>query len=772
MSRLLTFILLAIVCGSFTLEDDFISEVKKRSSAYFAKNERMKLELSMNQEKYIPGDTAYVRTLYIKASDLTPVEGKEIVNIYLFDRFGKKAMSRWALLDGGKGSNKMVFPKDISPGNYLLVAYTEWMKNFDQSLYYKQEITVAAAKNIVPTALKDSIAFFAEGGHLVAGVESNLAIRYTGKEKKLTAHIKHSGTTIASLELTKDSIATYRFVPELNAGYYVEAQTENGIKKFTFPAVKADGISIIADASSGRVKLKLACAAQDKSKSTLHFMIYNNNGLAFAAPLDFSSNASIDLMVPQKLHHGVAQVVVVDSRYNLLASRVIFIGEHPNNVVRMDSLSDAYATRQLVKFDLSLKDADGYSRAGTYSCMVINDHMFPQPNNAVDYITFRSDISDSFNLVDKTPTTASLNNYLITQTCPWFDWNKIVNNAQPKFGHKYYQTLSGQAFYEKNNLPVKDSTLLMFFLENKMKGYEVLTNKNGRFSFLLPNIESEDMFFFSSTYKGNDTDDISVKFDDQDSAISFTPRSWTIDTDADPYFNFASKKRTIDDSYSFFTTQNVLYDTAMEISKAFEDELNGADITLNLSDYVVFPTMEDVVREILKAVSYRKSNGKASVHVAMIGKQTYDTRSPLFVIDGKLTRNPAHFLDLKPIDVVSIKVVKTSSKLFALGQLGINGVILVKTKRAADFKEKNRIKFSGLLPRYDFVKGKRDAKVPDIRSCLFWKPNAFCSSASKTTISFFTSDDVGRFRIVIKGLSEDGIPFYSERPFEVRYLKN
>ncbi len=329
--------------------------------------------------------------------------------------------------------------------------------------------------------------------------------------------------------------------------------------------------------------------------------------------------------------------------------------------------------------------------------------------------------------------------------------------------------LSGTAAYAKNGQHVPDSTLIMFFLEKSLLGYETRTDKKGNFSFpLLLTVSHPDRFYYTATLKGKDLDDISIQVYDPDSALSFSAEPWAIDKNSiNQYTIYSTQVQTINSSYSFFANP-VSSDSVDEPNKAIEEELNGADLTVNLSDYLMMPTMEDVVREIVRAVEYRKIGGRQVIRVYTIGKVTHYSSGPLFVIDGVITKDPSYFFSLKPAEVISIKVVRDVKKLFAFGSLGSNGVILVKTKLQTKIvNEKHTLDFAGLLPEsYNSFSGYVNPKIPDLRSCIYWSSKTFTGRGDEF-ILFRTSDDVGKFKIQISGLTDDGIPFYSEHPFQV-----
>ncbi|MBI1769463.1 MAG: hypothetical protein HY015_03595 [Bacteroidetes bacterium] len=776
MKKSILFFLL-ILSASFLTEENLISELKNRSDAYFANTARAKLNLLFNQPKYAPGDTAYFRTLYLNAAELKPLKGNQIVHIYLFDQYGKRKMAHWVSVNDGLTSNKMVIPEDLVPGNYVLVAFTNWMKNLDKSLFFRKQFLVSGQNLFERKPAKDSLLFFVEGGSLIEGIENNVAVRYTGNRAKAKAIMKESGKDLMVLNLVRDSVSTFRLKPTSAEGYAVELWIDNHVKKFELPSITSSGISILCDASNRQVKLGLECAERNNfDNSHLYLLVFNNKGLAFHAPLDFSLERTKQIFLPQNLNSGIAQVVVSDSKFKILANRVIYLEGKEKRTLKLEHLSNNWTTRQPVKINAQIIDNDGYGTDGIFACNVINSALFSSTDSNMDYLTFTSDISNTFELPKEYSTSVIINNYLITQNCPWFDWEKITKKNQPPLDFKaeQYLTFSGRAIYAKNGQPVKDSTMIMFFLENSLRGYETYTHSKGHFSFpLVLNVYSPDLFFYTASFKGKDADEIKIKINDPDSLVAFRAEARTIREDADPYFEYSSRRKAIDNSYSFFVNPKVMGDSTFDPNQAMEEELNGADINLQMKNYLLMPTMEDVSKELLRGVEYRKINGRHVVRVNTTGKAPNNYAGPLYVIDGQITKDPSYFMNLKPADVIYIKVVKDSQKLMALGKLGANGVILLKTKNHVTVNERNRIEFSGFLPVAPiFSRGILNSSLPDFRSCLFWSPLIHSSSVGPTEIQFTSSDDIGNFKVQIYGLAENGIPFYFEQPFEVKYSGN
>jgi hypothetical protein len=775
MNRIL-FSLLFLFCLSFSEEEDPISSVKTKSENYFKQFKRTKLQLFFSQPYAAPGDTLRFGVQYLNANNLKPVAGRQLIHICLFDQTGKKQLTRYADVIDGYASREMVIPKELQPGNYKLVAFTDWMKNFDRWLFFQLELKIAGKFSIKPILPRDTLTFFPEGGSLVASLENNMAIRYTGKADQVHVILREGDKELAALNLVRDSVRLIQLKPRANTRYFAELRNDGETRQFELPLVKPSGMTLRLDVSGSRLKLNAELASNTElQRQNFYAAVFNNSGLIFQSNLAFDDENKNSFLLPASLPKGIAQVVIYNSKFDLLATRVIYIGQLDWREVSFANLQENYTTRHEMTLDFRVKDKDGNSESGNYSCRVVNEDLFDYGDTKeMDYLTFRSDISDSFGLTKENATRQVVADYLISQTCPWFVWANIIReNKEIQFKPQQYLTISGSASYAKNGKHVADSTLIMFFLEKSLLGYETRTDKKGNFSFpIVLTINHPDRFYFTASLKGKDIDDITLKMNDPDSALSFFASPSLMDKNSlDRYAYYSSQTQTINTSFSFFTNP-LATDSIAEPNKAIEEELSGADLTVILSDYLMMPTMEDVVREIVKAVEYRKIGGRQVARVYTYGKVTGYSSGPLYVIDGVITKDQSYFFGLKPADVISIKVVRDIKKLFALGNLGANGVILVKTKlKSKIVKEKHVLEFDGLLPdSNNSFKGFANPSRPDLRPCLYWSSKAFSDNGG--FLIFRTSDDIGKFKIQISGLTNEGTPFYSEHPFRVKYSGN
>lgn len=202
------------------------------------------------------------------------------------------------------------------------------------------------------------------------------------------------------------------------------------------------------------------------------------------------------------------------------------------------------------------------------------------------------------------------------------------------------------------------------------------------------------------------------------------------------------------------------------------------DESVLLEDYIKLPAIEELFFELVKSVLIkRKRNNNFELQIIDPASRLAIPGQPLFLLDGVpvLDINPV-IIYMDPVDIEKIDVVTTR---FIQGNEAYHGIINMITKQA-DFHHFD-------LPSYAIRKPYRFFQVPgtfhspdyssysdslrshpDYRNLLYWNPEIITDNKGTVTVSFFTADDISDYRIVIQGLSEDGLPGYCETMISVK----
>jgi len=152
---------------------------------------------------------------------------------------------------------------------------------------------------------------------------------------------------------------------------------------------------------------------------------------------------------------------------------------------------------------------------------------------------------------------------------------------------------------------------------------------------------------------------------------------------------------------------------------------------------------------------------------------TWRGGSPSFYLDEVQTDADM----LNGIPVSDIAYVKVFRPPFMGGFNGSNGAIAIYTRRGADAQNApgrglSANKIAGYTPIKQFYSPNYDRfdarnEQPDIRTTLYWNPMVMTTAKNhQAVITFFNNDVTQSFRVVIEGMTKDGLLTHFEQIME------
>ncbi len=177
-----------------------------------------------------------------------------------------------------------------------------------------------------------------------------------------------------------------------------------------------------------------------------------------------------------------------------------------------------------------------------------------------------------------------------------------------------------------------------------------------------------------------------------------------------------------------------------------------------------YPKNMDIYDMIGMLPGVQSSSGARTVLIGGFGTFGAST-SPLFLVDGMPMAGGVPELGLNTNDIVRIEKL-TGANAAIYGSNGGNGVIAIYTRRHT----KNSViaKSKGdVLKGYDLSKPfyfpdysqppTDGTKEPDSRLTLYWNPEIITDPNGEAIVSFFASDIIGNFKIMVEGMSLDNV---------------
>ncbi len=782
--KLTVFFFLFLIATAFVQNDaDFIQTLTKKMQEYKLQNPHVKVFLFFNQNIYAAGDTAYFSAHFL-SEDMNPIGGRQVVRVDLIDQFGKLVFFENIAVKEGKGYNQVAIPTELKAGIYQWVAYSDWMKNFDAEFYFRQDFLLVERNDLVPVKNDQvDLRFYPEGGSLISSIPNRVVAKSNSESHSPVRIMDQTGGEVTQIKFSENGLGYFNIVPTATSTYYAEVHHLDKIVRVNLPMAVPEGFSMMMSTLQDPVKVDLKTPRESKyRKDNLWLVVTARSEVYFSAPVRFDDRELITVQFPSKeLPPGICNATLFSEQGVILAERLFL--NHPTSEVKTTIAKSAqtYNTRSNVDLKVSLKDTLGNPLSGEFAISVYDKRFVgnqlgvPQIDQ---YLYVSSEIPEIKG--NRSYSSEELDLLLITQKNKKLEWKAILE-GKPKLTNSFKRLIqySGRVVNKESEQPLPESHLSAY-LQKSMMGYEAITRADGSFDlvFLFDFWNDDEIFYTVETKDGKALNAKVMWRMDSSSGVSLTPMTESLT--ANRYAEFTSRKKLMDKSYSFYGNSEILKKASLSENpnSDFEDELTGVDYSVKVDEYVVFPTMEELIREVVPSLLHRRIKGNSIVRV-VLPDGAIPNEDPLYIIDGIMTKNTDYFLQLKPADIITIKVVRTINKLNRFGTMGRNGIVLIQTKGIDhnELKSKNTlISIKGLNKPAPFRilahSISSDLRKPDFRSTLYWNPSVTTNSRGEGSINFSASDDVGCFLIRVQGITSDGRPFSKLDSIQLVFNKN
>ncbi|MBX2899752.1 MAG: hypothetical protein KF775_08875 [Cyclobacteriaceae bacterium] len=747
--------------------NDFLKTLEEAFQNYKAKFPRNSILLTFNQPSYIPGDTAFFSVYYLSEGKKT-IKGTHLVHVDIVSGNGEVVKKSLFKLRDGIGHSKISIDNSIQPGIYKFIGYTDAMIKGNQHSFFQEEIEIVGNSQFRKKLIKNELTFYPEGGSLIATVENKIFIN--GPPNTEVFIKSESGISVATVKLDLSGHGTFFLKPSLSDVY--KAYTYSPDAVVSLPKPLLNGLSIVFDEKTWKAKISISDLLSEQRK-TYYAILTANGSIIWRDELAFGLTNQLTIKFPEPENSGQSyKLYIIDNNGQEVAHRVFTHLNRPDSLIIIDDLSITQSTKSDVRLQLSNQGKDFSGGVATITC-ILND-LFPR--GMASPFTYLYDIPRAYNWIKEAKGNETyINDFLISERPETINWN-LRTEAQlmePTESINEVQKIRGLVVRKSTNTPLLEPVDILIFLQKNLSGYETET-KAGYFEVpVLFDFWGDDELFVTARSKGlcvDDQVDILILTD----SVKLEDRWHSVETGMPhPYKHWAEIRNSINESYSFYSKKAGSVNELVGLNAKLQDEFQGADYHINLKDYLVFSSMEDIIKEIVTYAQVKIIKGKKAIRLYYRHDKSVVSFSqdPLYIVDGVMTTNTSDFLNIKPDDVVSIEIMNNPNKLSQIGALGANGIVLLESKsgRALDNK-RNMFPITGLTSfpkdkhtQFDIPVGSR----PDLRSNLIWIPNFIYKATNPFNISLQAGDDVGLATIVISGIKANGVFFFNEKQVEI-----
>ena len=333
---------------------------------------RMKKTLEFVKKAYGAGDTVSA-AVELKRPTGEVLDNKVISAVITID--GQELPRVKATTNQiGAALIKFDLPKNITTGEGLLTILVE-----------DGGITESISKSIPIIQKKLSLAFFPEGGKMVAGLPSRLyfeAKTPQGKPADVEGRlIDDSGQAVAKFSTFKNGLGRIEFTPASGRTYRAEITRPNTVtEKYALPLAEEKGCVLRSyDDFDGQAKeraLRVSVRCSEKQKVVVAATVRENFFDAGSINADSNTPGVIYLRAKDEAMAraaGVARVTVFDQNMNPLAERLVFRNRRERLDVKVETDRQRYTPRGQVALTLTTRDPAGKPVAAELALSVVDD---------------------------------------------------------------------------------------------------------------------------------------------------------------------------------------------------------------------------------------------------------------------------------------------------------------------------------------------------------------------------------------------------------------
>ena len=702
-------------------------------------------------------------------------------NLYveLLNSTGKILDKKMIWAQNGLAYGDLHVADTISSGVYQIRAYTNWMRNFNDSWFFRKNFVIWNLRNKSISNESNSLKqkdvdfqFFPEGGTFVAGMKSKVAFKATdqnGKGLDVRGRIiDDQGNELTSFRSQFKGMGSFDIHPQEGRKYTAKVAVAGKIDlTVELPVPQSNGVVLAidpTDTSKIHVQVSDRPVTPELNSSAEYLVVGMTNGVVFYRKEIAIVQGKLGFDVEKSaLPNGIIQFTLFDQEMIPRCERLVFINHHDEIQVEIKPDKSDYFTREKVQLDVRALTTAGIPCFVNLSMSVYNPdtqlNTEDYPDNILTHFLLSSELKGTIEdpayyfKDDSLSTLLSLDNLMMTHGYRHFEWKQINDDKLPEIAYPPEGSITVKGAV-KNSIvdkPIPNCKVTMLFVKNQYGLYDQTTDSQGHFMF-------SDLFF-------NDTVYVSL----QALNLKNKRNTWI---ELDERSSLSPKASFVPTNYQYVKENPV--NTAEYLGEVNSELINRK---WHLSDTILLNNVN--------VVAYKKKKGDGNNRMYVDPDYVYDVSKHDQVYgniienlenDAYMMRysNAQFYLDGVPVDrefIASmpvgifdkVEVVKIGGFMKGGGP-GVFFYLKRGMKQqythadAIGMKSSMVIGYSVIRKFYSpqYTSRPKTNEKEDFRSTLYWNPIVRTDSTGVANVSFYNSDQTGDVQVVVEGITADG----------------
>lgn len=513
MKKILNFLLMALPVGVFGQamhENAVINTITAKLSSYSAIHSVEKVYLHFDKPYYAVGDTIYFKA-YLT---LGPVHKLSALSGILYADLIKPDNKIYRSIKlpviSGTTHGDFVLPDSLKSGSYRLRAYTQWMRNEGEGSFFERTIAVGSMEarripeSAMPKIVSETLAkttdvqFLPEGGNLIAGNYSKIAFKAVGING-LGVDVKgtltdDTGAEICTFSTSHLGMGAFVLVPQPGRVYKANMTYPDGsANSVTLPkAINLGYTFAINNTDADTIRLRIT-AGNATGNEKLNLVAQSGGAVYYAAQKQSESKIFSAVIPKSKFPAGIVQFTLFSESGEPLNERLVFVNHNDALKLQLAEPLKRYRPRQKVTIGLNAVNNAGKAATGSFSVAVTDETAVRvdslNENSILSHLLLTSDLKgiieqpNYYFISQNRKTKEDLDLLMLTQGYRYFEWKKILNDAQaaPSYQPEKYLQISGRVTRHKK--PADGAKITIMSNKGGFFMMDTVADKDGKFAF-------------------------------------------------------------------------------------------------------------------------------------------------------------------------------------------------------------------------------------------------------------------------------------------------
>jgi len=788
--------------------DPFIVHAREQLKEYTLPREGEKVYIHHDKPMYMAGDDLWFRAYVVNMSTNTPIRTDQTLHVELITPEGENMISNLFPLKNGMTHGKIELPKDIEPGYYELVSYTDRMEGFDNQLFFREQMIILNPNDessLLARPVIDSInrfRVFPEGGSVINKMPAQIG--YVGVDKfgkpldfrgRL---INRDGRQVSSIKSDYNGFGSMFVLPQSELDYSIMIMSDDFISD-PFPEIKESGYSVMVNnLKSNTIDITIRGTADLEGKKI--YLLVISKGVLFDRRIGMLTRGLYKTEIPKSnLPSGMAQLLLVNEAGKVLNKRLVFLNQPSEATVKYYLPKREFRPRERVDMVIEINDENGKNLGfSDISVSVVDRDKISRPEssrNIRSYLNLEYALDynlqspgNLFNDYDR-ETLKNLDFIMLNQQTilPEIEsFKDEIKNTQFMYATNNYLNLSGTVYQKVDQMPLSNGYVSIIARPDSKKGsWYVKTDDEGRFD--LSGIKIQDstkVALIAMNEKGKEVS-VAIELDpiyhlNEKRQISMEMMDSDIKNLLSEAVEVKTEFRTSGGDFKQVDLSSHVY---LDAEHPFSEPAHS--VTLD-EKYSTFSTLNQLLKSRLPGTQLENGDIKIS------GKKGY----PLIILDGLIlnhnlfmddtTKNinsiPERYLSVPVSNLSQIDIIEDSESVSIFGHKYAAGIIAIYSKQEFNMLQNyesgllTEVWLPGYQPESIFyypdhsIEGSRAFR--DSRTTLYWNPSITTNRKGRTKISFYNSDEARNMQICVEGITTEGLPIFDVYDFGRNYSRS